>query len=181
MCINFLFFNAFLKQISFYFFPSFLAPWHLFLIHCLFPSPPSSYSFITCLHACSSFVCLCITCSSLVHLHTIVCHFFTYAFIAYLHAHCLLITSSLTCHLSIWCHFFVYVLHVPHLHVTCSLFTHHLCLACSPMCHLLMYPPNMLLLAWRTPKLLVRLKYESKVKNSGKVRSSGHIPWLLAL
>jgi hypothetical protein len=31
------------------------------------------------------------------------------------------------------------------------------------------------------PKLLVSLKDELKVKNNGKVRSSGHIPWLSSL
>jgi len=31
---------------------------------------------------------------------------------------------------------------------------------------------------WRVPKLLVNLEDEVKVENNGKVRSSGHAPWL---
>jgi hypothetical protein len=31
------------------------------------------------------------------------------------------------------------------------------------------------------PKLLDKLQKESKVENNGKVRSSGHVPWLLTL
>jgi hypothetical protein len=34
---------------------------------------------------------------------------------------------------------------------------------------------------WHIPKPLVRLKDESKVENSEKVRGLGHVPWLSAL
>jgi len=34
---------------------------------------------------------------------------------------------------------------------------------------------------WRAPQLLVKLKDESKVENSGKVRSLGHAPWFSTL
>jgi hypothetical protein len=33
---------------------------------------------------------------------------------------------------------------------------------------------------WHAPKPVVRFKDESKVENNKKVRSSGHVPWLLA-
>jgi hypothetical protein len=43
------------------------------------------------------------------------------------------------------------------------------------------FPMNIYDNEWRVPKLLDKLKRESKVETSGKVRSSGHVPWFSAL